>query len=619
MANNAKQPLFSEFPPVTTQDWMNKINADLKGADFEKKLVWKTNEGFNVNPFYRNEDLKNINHLDSLPGEFPYVRGTDNSNNWLVRQDIVVNKPKEANQKALELTKKGVNSIGFIFENKELLTSENIKILLNGLISETIELNFSTSCESKKLMLLLVDEFQTQGVDAKNIRGSINVDPIGKLTIGKKFCDTLEKRLESAVTITKSNVLMPNFQTIGVNGQYFGNCGSTIVQELAFSLAIGNEYMSKLTEGGISSENAAKSIKFTLSIGSNYFPEIAKLRAARLLWAAIVNEYKPAHTDACKMKIHCQTSDFNMTLFDPYVNLLRSQTEAMSATLGGCNSLTITPFNNHFAETNEFSERIARNQQLLLKEESYFDKVVDPGAGCYYIESLTDSIANEAWKLFIDIENRGGYIAAFKEGFIQNLIKASAEKRLKDVSSRKEILLGTNQFPNILEKSSNTLLLNKLEESEFCSDYEPIKPYRVSEQFETLRLATEKSGKCPKVFMLTYGNLAMRLARSQFSGNFFGCAGYEIIDNLGFETIEEGVESALKANADIVVLCSSDDEYPVAAPLAFEKLKGKAIFVVAGAPVCTEELKEKGIDNFINIRSNVLDSLTGFQKKLGII
>ena len=383
MANNAKQPLFSDFPPVSTQEWTDKIISDLKGADFEKKLVWKTNEGFSVRPFYRSEDLENLKHLETPPAQFPFVRGTEKHNQWLVRQDIVVNNPTETNKKAAELLEKGVNSIGFIFEKTELLTAENIKILLNGLISDDVELNFATCNESKKLMQLLIDEFKSQKRDFKNIKGSLNVDPIGKLTIGCKICDTIEKRLESAVKISEDGVQLPHFQTIGVNGQYFGNAGSTIVQELAFSLAIGNEYLYQLTENGISADDAAQSIKFNLSIGSNYFPEIAKLRAARMLWAAIANEYKPADQKSCKMTIHCQTSEFNMTLFDPYVNLLRSQTEAMSATLGGCNSLTITPFNTPFAETNEFSERIARNQQLLLKEEAYFDKVVDPGAGCY--------------------------------------------------------------------------------------------------------------------------------------------------------------------------------------------------------------------------------------------
>jgi len=616
MKDKTKQPLFSEFPPISTHEWMEKITADLKGAEFEKKLVWKTNEGFSANPFYRQEDLEKLKYLDPIPGEFPYLRSVEKHNDWLVRQDIIVNNPEEANQKATKFLENGVNSFGFIFDNTELLSSENIKKLLIGLISNDIELNFATCNESAMLMQLLTNEFKSQERDFKNIKGSLNVDPIGKLTIGKKFCISLEKSLENAANIAKNSTELSNFQTIGVNGLYFGNAGSTIVQELAFSIAIGNEYLTLLTDNGISPDDAAKTIKFNLSVSSNYFFEIAKLRAARLLWATIVNEYKPTKIEACKMTIHCETSQFNMTIFDPYVNLLRTQTEAMSATLGGCNSLTVLPFNTLFAETGEFSERIAKNQQLLLKEEAYFDKIVDAGAGSYYIESLTANIAEEAWKLFVEIENKGGYILSFKEGFIQKLVKESADKKLKDITSRKEIILGTNQYPNVSEKVSNSIDFKKFEKEETicCCEFEPIKMLRGAEQFEKLRIETEKLKKRPKVFMLTYGNLSMRLARSQFSGNFFGCAGYEIIDNLGFETVEEGVKAAINANADIVVLCSSDDEYAEAAPIAHEKLNNKALLVIAGAPPCMEELKARGIEHFINIRSNVLECLQRFSE-----
>jgi len=614
MADKTKQPLFAEFPPVTTQEWMDKIVADLKGADFDKKLIWKTNEGFSVNPFFRSEDLEKVKYLDSLPDEFPYIRGTKKHNKWFVRQDIEVYDTTEANQKAVGLLEKGVNSFGFIIEDEDLVSPGNVSKLLNKLVSEDIELNFSAGCETKRLLGLLINEFKIQNHDLKRISGSVNFDPIGKLTIGENFCDNVDKTLNCAAKIVEIGMELPKFQKISVNGLFFGNAGSTIVQELAFALSIGNEYMVRLTERGFSPSDAAKTIRFNMSVGSNYFMEIAKLRAGRILWATIVNEYKPADKEACKMIVHCKTLQFSMTLFDPYVNLLRSQTEAMSATLGGCNSLTVLPFNKIFTNNDEFGERIARNQQLLLKEESYFDKIVDPGAGSYYIETLTDKIADEAWKLFKEIENKGGYIEALKEGFIQGLVKESAEIERKAVASRKEILLGTNQYPNFSEKATCSQKVKKAEKKEVVMGFEPVKNFRVAGQFEELRLATEKKGKRPKVFMLTYGNLAMRLARSQFSGNFFGCSGYEIVDNLGFETVEAGVNAALKTNADIVVLCSSDDEYAEAAPIALEKLNNRAILVVAGAPACMDELKSKGIKYFINIKSNVLETLSMFNE-----
>lgn len=619
MADKSNQPLFSEFPPVSTQAWMDKITADLKGADFEKRLVWRTNEGFSVRPFYRQEDLEPLKYLDSLPGEFPFVRGTKTCNKWFVRQDIVVKDAAAANAKALVLLTKGVDSLGFVFEDEALVTSENIKTLLKNILSNDVELNFKTRHGNKKLLQLVTEEFNAQNRKTDEVKGSVDFDPIGNLTIGGKICETIEKSMDYVAEIVTEGKKLPLFQVVNVNGRYFGNAGSSIVQELAFSLSVGNEYLSQLTTRGISANDAAKTIRFNLGVGSNYFMEIAKLRAGRMLWAAIVNEYKPAGREACKMVVHCETSEFNKTVFDPYVNMLRTQTEAMSASIGGCHSLTVQPFDNVFRDSNETGERIARNQQLLLKEESYFDKIVDPSAGSYYIETLTDSIATEAWKLFLAVEEKGGYLTALKEGFIQAQIKESASQKSKALASRREVLLGTNQYPNTSEVMASSIDAAKIsKQTPAAGDVEPIRLMRGAEEFEALRLATEKASKRPKVFMLTYGNLAMRLARSQFSGNFFGCAGYEIVDNLGFATVEAGVDAAINAKADIVVLCSSDEEYADAAPVAFEKLGNKAILVVAGAPACTDDLKAKGIEHFINVKSNVLETLQGFNSLLKI-
>ncbi|MEG0701362.1 MAG: methylmalonyl-CoA mutase family protein, partial [Muribaculaceae bacterium] len=316
------------------------------------------------------------------------------------------------------------------------------------------------------------------------------------------------------------------------------------------------------------------------------------------------------------------TSEFNQTVYDAHVNLLRSETEAMSAALAGVDSITVTPFDKQYKTPDDFSERIARNQQFLLKEESHLDKIVDPAGGSYYIETLTLSIANEAWKLFLATEENGGFYAQLKNGKIQEAVNESSAKRHTDVARRKEVLLGSNQFPNFGEMANGKIVKEGC--SCGCSHGSEIKEgtttalnkKRAASDFEALRLETEKSGKRPKVFMLTIGSLSMRLARSQFSANFFGCAGYEIIDNLGFETVQEGIDEAIAKKADIVVICSSDDEYATLAPEAFKTLNNRALFAVAGAPACTEELKAQGIAEFINVRSNVLETLKSFNAKL---
>ena len=614
-----KEKLFSEFAPVSTEERMAKITADLKGVPFEKKLVWKTGEGFNVNPFYRAEDIEGLKTTESLPGEFPYVRGTKKDNDWKVRQNIEVCCFKGANEKALDLLTKGVTSLGFIIKGDEV-NEENIATLLEGICPASVELNFNTcNCKAEKLIGILADYFKGKGVDAEKCYGSVNYDAFKKpLVKGKENSEWVE----GAAAVLKAGQALPNYRVLAVNAFLFNNAGAYISQELGYALAWGNELMTKLTEAGFTADEVAKKIKFNLGISSNYFMEIAKFRAARWLWAEIVAAYKPACECACKMVAHAQTSEWNMTVYDAHVNLLRSQTEAMSAALAGVDSITVRPFDKIYQTPDDFSERIARNQQLLLKEECHLDKVVDPSAGSYYVEVLTNSLADVAWKLFLEVEEKGGFSVAVNAGEIQNAVNASNVARKKAVATRREILLGSNQYPNFTEVAAD-----KLQETGSCccggghcgeATIPALDFSRGASEFEALRMTTEKSGKTPKVFMLTIGNLAMRLARSQFSANFFGCAGYKIIDNLGFDTVEAGVEAAVKAGAEIVVLCSSDDEYAEFAPAAYKALAGRAEFVVAGAPACADDLKAQGIDQFVNVKSNVLETLKAFNAKLGI-
>jgi len=626
-----KLNLLADFPSVSTQQWMDKITVDLKGADFNKKLVWKTSEGFNVLPFYRAEDIEALKTKDSAPGVFPYVRGTKVGNEWLVRQDIVVETAKEANAKALDILYKGVTSLGFKLK-KEDLSPAFIATLLEGIAANCVELNFGICVSAAaELATILTDYFKSKNYDAAELRGSINFDPMNRmLQAGKEL--TKEEITAKAKAIVEAAIGLPFYRVIGVNATTLNNAGAFIAQELGYALAWGNEYLSLLVEAGVDTSLAAKKIKFNFGVGGNYFMEIAKFRAARLLWAMVVDAYQPAcKKDDCKstengickcaakMVAHAETSTFNKTVLDANVNMLRTQTEAMSATLGGVNSLTVLGYDSVYKPTDDFSERIARNQQLLLKEECHFDKVSDPAAGSYYIETLTNEIAAQGWKLFLEVEEQGGFFAAIASGSVQQTVKATAASRLKAVSSRREILLGTNQFPNFNEIGATKVQTQEVADCGCShSGTEKLLPVRGAAEFEALRFATEGAAKRPKAFMLTIGSLAMRLARAQFSCNFFACAGYEVVDNLGFATVEEGVKAALEANADIIVLCSSDDEYAELAPAAYALAKGKAEFVVAGAPACTDDLKAIGIEHFVNVKTNVLDMLNSFNSKLGI-
>jgi len=615
MAN--KEKLFTEFQAPTTQEWLDKIEVDLKGADFQKRLVWRTNEGFNVQPFYRREDLKDLKTPDALPGEFPFVRGNKkNSNEWYVRQNIVVNDPVEANKKALDILNKGVDSIGFRIGHAEL-SAEFIETLLKDIRLDIVEVSYR-ACQRHALQLadLLVAYFEKMGYDKEKIVGGLGFDPIERMLMKGK--DTTMLLPDMPVLVDKLKDY-PNLRCVMVHSDLLNNAGAYIVQEMGYALAWGNEYLQQLVDAGVDVDLAAKKIKFYMGISENYFMEIAKFRACRLLWAQIVKQYEPKCDCSCKMVINATTSTYNQTLFDSYVNLLRSQTEAMSAALGGVHSMVVTPFDAPYEKPTDFSERIARNQQLLIKEEAHFDRIVDPSAGSYYIEHLTDALAQEAWKIFLKIEDEGGFLEAVKKGTVQDDINATSVKRHGDAAKRKEFILGTNQFPNFTEKSEGKqpLAVDCSCQHTGDADVPALHITRLAADFEDLRIHTEES-KVPTAFMLTIGNLAMRQARAQFSCNFLACAGYKVIDNLGFKTVEEGVDAALEAKADIVVICSSDDEYAEYAIPAFKYLDGRAMFVVAGAPACMDDLKAAGIENFIHVKCNVLETLKEYNAKLGI-
>ena len=618
MSNN-REKLFSEFQAPTTQEWLDKIEVDLKGADFQKRLVWRTNEGFNVQPFYRREDLKDLKAVDSLPGEFPFFRGNKKDNNlWFVRQDIIVDDAKAANAKALDILNKGVDSLGFKIAGSDV-SRELIATLLDGILPQYVELNFQT-CQRHcvELAEALVAYFKEKDYPLADLKGSINFDPISKILCKGK--DT-SAALQFAKPLIEALKELPGYKCINVNSLSLNNAGAYIYQELGYALAWGAEYMNILTEAGIDATEAARRIKFNMGVSENYFMEIAKFRAARLLWAQIVKQYGVAD-EACQMHVCAITSEYNQTLFDSYVNLLRSQTETMSAALANVDSIVVTPFDKPYEQPTEFAERIARNQQLLLKEEAHFDKLVDVAGGSYTIEHLTDAIAKEGWKLFLAVEEAGGFLSEALKGNITTAVNASNDKRHADAAKRKEFILGTNQFPNFTETSEGKQPLGSVcccsTATNEAAELPALNKQRLASEFETLRLSTEKAAKQPIAFMLTIGNLAMRQARAQFSCNFLAAAGYKVMDNLGFKTVEEGVDAALEAKADIVVICSSDDEYAEYAIPAYKYLNSRAMFVVAGAPACSEDLKAAGIENFIHVKSNQLETLKAYNAKLGI-
>ncbi len=614
-----REKLFTEFPPVSTEQWMETVTADLKGVPFEKKLVWRTKEGFDLMPFYREEDVKDLSVPNTLPGEFPYVRGIKTNNTWLVRQEIVVNGHlSQVNEKIKKLMDHGVTAVGLHFED-DWVNAKSVEQVLEGVDLGRLEINFYSCVRyAVRMAESVVEALETMQVPLERVRGSINYNPFRRLMIRGELW---EPWYETGVALLKAVKPLKQFTCFTVQSIDFVNAGAYIYQELGYALAAGADILSRFSEDGqVPVSDVAKRIRFDMGVGSNYFIEMAKFRAVRWLWAMIVKANDPsAPEESMKAPVHVENSMWNKTVYDSYVNLLRTQTETMSAAIAGVHSMTVVPFDVAYTnEYSDFGERIARNQQLLLLEESHFDKVVDPAGGSYYVEHLTDAVGKQAWKLFLEVDEQGGFYELASKGVIQESINASNIERHKAVATRRENLLGTNIFPNFSEKAGAEKIQGCKNLSRKAVDVTPLDFRRGASDFENLRMGTECSQSTPKVFMLTIGNLAMRLARSQFSSNFFACAGYQLIDNLGFETIEEGVEAAIAAKADLVVLCSSDDEYAEYGPQAFRALKGRIPLVIAGAPPCMDDLKKEGIEYFIHVKVNVLETLQMFNQLLGV-
>lgn len=618
--------LFEEFPPISSEAWHELIIKDLKGADFDKKLIWKPCEGMAIMPYYRQEDLKSLKFLDTLPGESPYVRGNlASSNHWIIRQDFEITDIVKANALALRAIEGGVQAVGL--DASDIKTLSQLETLLAGINPETTQIHFIQAHSFPALLDLFLTYLGKNKFDKLKVTGSFNYDPIACLLQKGKFHKSWELHTKDiSLLINKVKQEIPGFKALNMSAYLFHNAGSSLIQELAFGLAAANEYLAGLTEKGLTVDDIAQSMMFTFAVGSDYFPEIAKLRAARYLWSHIVEQYRPAEKKSMQMYIHSVNSTWNKTLYDTYVNILRTTTETMSAGIAGSAIINVTPFDKVYKEADDFSLRVARNQQIVLQQESYLGKIVDPGAGSYYIEKLTDEIARLSWDIFKSTEAKGGFISCFHQNIIQSEIEKVSKQKISDIANRKLTLLGTNQYPNLNEEMLEKVVSHHNDNEPVGTEVRPLLISRGAEALENIRLATERhvriTKRKPEVFLFSMGNLAMRKARATFSNNFFGCAGYKIIDNAGFTSVEEGMAACMKVNPAITVICSADEEYAELVPAICDGLKKEGyqgILVLAGYPKdIIDQLKEAGIREFIHARTNLLESLTHFHQLLGI-
>ncbi len=449
--------LFDNFTPVSSKQWKQKIQFDLKGADYNSTLTWNSNEDIIVKPFYHADEFESISNISNTE-----------ATNWKICQTIYVFDIEKSNLKAIDILKKGVQSIIFIIPSKNV----SIENLLTN-IDKSTSIHFKLEFLSETYIKKILDFFP---------KAKIGTDIIGNLAKSGNWFSSLNNDFKSFENIVKIS------NQFDINVSLYQNSGTNIVQELAYALAHANEYLNKLDS---ILDNKAKqnlSITFNISVGTNYFFEIAKLRSLRILWKTLASEYNI--NNSCQ--IIATPTKRNKVLYDYNTNMLRTTTECMSAILGGANSICNLAYDAIYHKDNDFGERIARNQLLVLKHESYFDKVNNPADGAYYIETLTKQLSEKSLTLFKDIETNGGFLNQLKEGTIQRKIKESATKEQHRFDMKDIILLGSNKHPNPNDKMRNQLELYPFVKTNSRKTLiEPIIEKRLAETLEQTRLNEE--------------------------------------------------------------------------------------------------------------------------------
>lgn len=451
--------LFEDFEKVSSKEWKNLIQYELKGADYNDTLVWESLEGIKVRPFYHYDD-------SHIPQPIPTT-----ISKFDILQDIFVFDVEKSKARALKTLQRGAEVLRFTIEDKNI----DPELLLDTLPLESVEVFLS---------LRFLDSTYIQKINAIAVARKaviwIQVDPIAQLAKDGNWYTNLESDFSILHQLQNTDLKV---NLLSVDSSLYQNAGANMVQQLAYTLAHANEYWNRLAP-------PSQPLLIQVAVGTNYFFEIAKLRALRWLLQIVGNEYQ----DNFSFKILAAPTKRNKTLYDYNVNMLRTTTECMSAILGGADVVTNLPYDSLYHKDNEFGDRIARNQLLILKEESYFDIVDNPAEGAYYIEHLTQQLAEKALELFKDIEANGGLITQLIEGTIQRKINESAQKEQELFDSGKEILLGTNKYPNPQDTMAHDLeLFPFVKNNPRKTLIVPIIERRLAEKLEQQRLDAEKN------------------------------------------------------------------------------------------------------------------------------
>lgn len=663
-------------------DWKKNVLAELNGVPFEKKLVTRTFEDLSLQPLYTRADLSGLKDLESLSGQPPFLRGTRKTpgRGWTIAQEIPLSVPSEYNKALLAHLSGGQDAVvlrasqSLQADAVSLDTLQAISTALEGVDIQAVPVHLAAGRNVAALAALYLGFVQDRGVPFAALRGTITTDPLSEAAVIGEFPADLGSCYDNvAEWVRWTAVNVPRIRSIGVDAAISGNAGATATQELAVALAAATEYLKALLNRGVSLTTAARAFGFQFSVGSQFFTEIAKFRAFRPLWTRVISAFGAHAALAAEASVHVATTTWDKTLLDPHVNMLRATTEALSAVLGGCDSLHIAAFDEVAGKTTEFSRRIALNIHTLLAEEFGFASPADPAGGSWYVEKLTDDLARSAWSIFQEIEKRGGFAACLGTGYIQQLVDRARATKATAVATRRVSLVGTNLFPNLketaLSRATHTPTSSATPRTEFHGlrtgnlkfelampnaikaalqgasrwdlenhfDANPaastniavIKPWRAAEGFEALRRASAAyaatKGTRPKVFLARMGPPLQHKARTDFSAAFFAVGGFETTGTAKFEDASAAAEAAVQSGSQVAVLCSTDETYPALAPVFAHKIKSldaTRLVVLAGLPAdpgTVAAYSAAGFDEFIHVRANVQEILASFLRKIGAV
>ncbi|MFO7660883.1 MAG: methylmalonyl-CoA mutase family protein [Candidatus Cloacimonadaceae bacterium] len=679
-----KPDIASVFAPHTWEEWKQAVEETLKGVPFDKAMFTKTYEGIELKPIYRKADIENLPHLYSLPGQPPYVRGNRAEGylleGWKIAQEQNECAPAEANKVLLEELNRGLNAVN-LKPDAATLAGKNLSLencsdygislptlndlctVLKGVDLKAVPISIKAEAVALPMLAMLNAHLKKNDVMLSEVKGCVGYDPLAVLVKSGKLLTDFETAIQHMYQMTFwADIKAPNIRTVLLDLTVYADSGANAVQELGLALATANEYIKALMDKGLSIEQIAPHCQLNLSLGSNFFMEIAKVRATRLLWTELMKAYG-ASAESQKIWIHGITSAFNKTTFDPYANILRTTTEGFAGVIGGLDSLEITPFDEFVRPDEEFSRRIARNQQIILQEEAHFDKVTDPAGGCYYIETITAQLAEKAWNLMQEIESRGGMYKALTEGWIQAEVLKTADEKISNVNKRKDVYVGVNMYANPLEQPlqqtsgkcvcnnkdiiaaiqamiktersglqaslqyikdnpDNDFMVDMITDAwlhdatieEICDllsskeksiEVQSLPLTRATQQLEELRTRIydwqQKNEIVLSVFLANMGPIIQHKARADFASGLLQVGGIYVAGNNGFAIVEEAADAALFSKAQAVCICSTDETYPELVPQLVSKIKAKSpdvIFILAGYP---QEMVETYKSQGINI------------------